>query len=151
MGAAWRREEAGVGNIERRRAQLNCVCVCFLVDDVVKSAEYYRDVLGFSFERYWGEPPCFVMMERDGVQFFLSSDGAKGLMRPNRMACPDFTWDAYVNCRNGDALYEEFKAKGAEITRVPEVTFYEMEEFDVRYCNGYTICFGTNTSGESGG
>jgi len=35
-----------------------------------KSAEYYRDVLGFSFNRYWGEPPCFVMLERDGVQLF---------------------------------------------------------------------------------
>ena len=37
---------------------------CFLVDDVVKSAEYYRDVLGFHFERYWGEPPCFVIVIR---------------------------------------------------------------------------------------
>jgi hypothetical protein len=34
----------------------------FLVDDVVATAEYYRDVLGFSFDRYWGEPPCFVIL-----------------------------------------------------------------------------------------
>ena len=65
--------------------KLNYVCVCFVVDDVVKSAEYYRDVLGFSFNRYWGEPPCFVMLERDGVQFFLSGNGTKGHVRPNRM------------------------------------------------------------------
>jgi uncharacterized glyoxalase superfamily protein PhnB len=126
---------------------LNYVCVCFIVDDVVKSAEFYRDVLGFSFERYWGEPPCFVMIGRDGVQFFLSSNGPKGHVRPNRMAHPDFTWDAYVNCRNGDALYQEFKAKGATITREPEVAFYEMKEFEVQDCNGYIICFGQDTSG----
>ena len=125
---------------------LNYVCVCFIVDDVVKSAEYYRDVLGFSFERYWGEPPCFVMMERDGVEFFLSSNGPKGQIRPNRFAHPDFTWDAYINCKDSDALYREFKAKGAEITREPEVTFYEMKEFEVQDCNSYRICFGQDTS-----
>ena len=57
-------------NRKASERKLNSVCVCFVVDDVVKSAEYYRDVLGFSFKRYWGEPPCFVMLERDGVQLF---------------------------------------------------------------------------------
>jgi hypothetical protein len=33
----------------------------FLVKDVVKSAEYYRDFLGFLFDRYWGDPPDFVL------------------------------------------------------------------------------------------
>jgi predicted enzyme related to lactoylglutathione lyase len=139
-------KKATMGNARGQQAKLNYVCVCFIVDDIVTTAEYYRDVLGFAFERYWGEPPCFVMLQRDGVQFFLSSDGSKGLMRPNRVARPDFTWDAYVNCQNGGALYEEFKRKGAEITREPEVTFYEMQEFEVRDCNGYTICFGTDKS-----
>jgi len=117
------------------------------VEDAVKSAEYYRDVLGFSFNRYWGEPPCFVTLGRDGVEFFLSGNGTKGLVRPNRMAHPDFTWDAYLKCRDGDALYREFKAKGAQITRGPEVKFYEMKEFELRDCNGYIICFGQDTSG----
>jgi uncharacterized glyoxalase superfamily protein PhnB len=125
---------------------LNCICVCFIVNDVVKSAEYYRDVLGFSFERYWGEPPCFVMMGRDGVEFFLSIKGPEGQILPNRSAQPNFTWDAYIRCKDGDALYEEFKGKGAEITREPEVTFYEMKEFEVQDCNGYRICFAQDTS-----
>jgi uncharacterized glyoxalase superfamily protein PhnB len=34
--------------------------------------------------------------------------------------------------RDGDSLYREFKAKGAEITREPEVTFYEMKEFELK-------------------
>ena len=65
-------------NRKASERKLNYVCVCFVVDDVVKSAEYYRDVLGFSFNRYWGDPPCFVMVERDGVEFFLSGKGTKG-------------------------------------------------------------------------
>jgi catechol 2,3-dioxygenase-like lactoylglutathione lyase family enzyme len=128
---------------------LNHVCVCFLVEDVVKSAEFYRDVLGFSFHRYWGEPPCFVMMGREGVHFFLSTGGPEAQIRPNRMAYPEFTWDAYVNCRDSEALYQEFKVKGAEITRGPEVAFYEMKEFEVKDCNGYIICFGSDSSGGS--
>jgi catechol 2,3-dioxygenase-like lactoylglutathione lyase family enzyme len=42
----------------------------FLVKDVVKAAEYYRDVLGFRFDRYWGEPPCFCTVWRDAVEVF---------------------------------------------------------------------------------
>lgn len=29
----------------------------FLVADLVKSAEYYRDSLGFTYPMIWGEPP----------------------------------------------------------------------------------------------
>lgn len=129
------------------RRNLNSVCVCFIVDDVVRAAEYYRDVLGFSFQRYWGEPPCFVMLARDGVEFFLSGDGTKGQVRPNHAAHPDFTWDAYVRCRDVDALYQEFKGKGAEIVREPEVAFYQMKEFEVKDCNGYIVCFAQDVSG----
>ena len=65
------------------------------------------------------------------------------------MAHPDFRWDAYVNCRDGDLLYRELKARGAEITREPEVTFYEMKEFELKDSNGYLICFAQHTSLES--
>src|SRR5205085_6622128 len=56
----------------------------FIVDDVVRSAEYYRDVLGFSFDRCWGEPPCFVMVRRGDVEIMLSSAAGPGHVRPNR-------------------------------------------------------------------
>ena len=135
-----------MGNDATQKRDLYSVSVCFLVDDIVKSAEYYRDVLGFSFDRYWGEPPCFVMLQRGGVEFFFSGNGAKGNVRPNQVAFPDFSWDAYVRCHNVDALYQEFKAKGAQITREPEVAFYEMKEFEVKDCNGYTLCFAQNVS-----
>ena len=43
-----------------------------LVADVVAAAGYYRDRLGFAFERFWGEPPCFCMPHRDGHIVMLS-------------------------------------------------------------------------------
>ena len=120
----------------------------FLVDDIVKSAEWYRDVLGFQFDRYWGEPPCFVMLGRDEIEIFLSGPETPGdkIMRPNRSVT--HAWDAYIRVRNVRALYEEFKAKGAKIVRGPESTFYEMCEIEVEDINGYALCFGQNIAGE---
>lgn len=86
------------------------------------------------------------MLQRGGVEFFFSSNGPNGNMRPNRVASPEFTWDAYVRCHDVDALYQQFKAKGAQITREPEVTFYQMKEFEVQDCNGYILCFAQDVS-----
>jgi predicted lactoylglutathione lyase len=69
----------------------------FLVDDVVATANYYRDTLGFTFERFWGEPPCFCMVTRGGVVIMLSQSTSAGVMRPNHVADPKReAWDAYV-------------------------------------------------------
>jgi hypothetical protein len=64
-------------------------------DDVVEPAEYYRDVFGFRFDRYGGEPPCFLILGRDSVEIFLSSLGVQGLAWANRKAQPEVVWDAY--------------------------------------------------------
>lgn len=53
------------------KAKLGAINPYFLVDDVYKAAEYYRDVLGFHFDQFWGEPPAFVMVRRDGIQIML--------------------------------------------------------------------------------
>jgi len=58
----------------------------FLVDDVVATANYYRDKLGFQYERFWGEPPCFCMIKRSGIIIMLSQLAKTGLMRPNHIA-----------------------------------------------------------------
>ena len=70
------------------KEQLKSVSPCLLVDDVVKSAEYYRDVLGFHFDRYWGEPACFVILLRDYIEILLSKPGGSGFVRPNRKVHP---------------------------------------------------------------
>jgi hypothetical protein len=37
----------------------------------VKSANHYRDAMGFPYERFWGEPPSFVILYRDGMYLML--------------------------------------------------------------------------------
>jgi uncharacterized glyoxalase superfamily protein PhnB len=115
----------------------------FIVDDVVASAEYYRDKLGFHFDRYWGEPPCFCMVQRSGIVIMLSQLPKTGLMRPNRLADPEGeAWDAYIHVENADALHAEFKVRGVKIVRDLCDQFYGCRDFDVADCNGYRLCFG---------
>lgn len=115
----------------------------FIVDDVVATANYYRDKLGFSYERIWGEPPCFTMVMRNGAIIMLSQLEKSGAMRPNRLVDPHGgTWDAYIWVDDADALLAEFEAKGVTIARGICDQPYECREFDIHDCNGYTICFG---------
>ena len=58
----------------------------FIVDDVVATANFYRDKLGFHYDRFWGDPPAFCMVKRGGIIIMLSQLETTGVMRPNRLA-----------------------------------------------------------------
>ena len=117
----------------------------FVVDDVVTTANFYRDKLGFEYERFWGEPPCFCMVRRSGIVIMLKQLEVIGVMRPNRTVDPKRgAWDAYIWIDNADALYAEFKSKGVIIARDICDQPYGCRDFDVDDCNGYRLCFGQN-------
>lgn len=132
----------------RTDAELALINPCFVVDDVVASAESYRDLLGFHFDRFWGggDPPKFVMVRRDHVQIMLRE--AKQAphptsMRPNRQIIPDY-FDAYLYVRNVDTLYKELEARGAGLLCEPCNQPHDCREFEVADLNGYVLCFGQN-------
>jgi predicted enzyme related to lactoylglutathione lyase len=115
----------------------------FFVDDVVASAHFYRDVLGFGYERFWGEPPSFCMVSRSGVVIMLSQLEQPGGMKPNRLADPEGgAWDAYVWVDDADSLHAEYQAKGAKIVRQLCDQQYGCRDFEVEDLNGYRLCFG---------
>ena len=124
------------------------VAPLLLVDDVVASAAYYRDKLGFRYERLWAEPPAFCMVQRGGIILMLSQvAGARG-MNPNAGLTPQGEcWDAYVWVDDADALCEEFRAKGVVIAREPCDQVYGNRDFDILDCNGYRLCFGSDSAG----
>jgi predicted enzyme related to lactoylglutathione lyase len=120
----------------------------FIVDDVVATADYYRDKLGFHYERLWGDPPTFCMVKRSGIVIMLSQLARTGAMRPNRLADPEGeSWDAYIWVENADALHAEFRSKGVTITRGVCDQPYGCRDFDVEDCNGYRLCFGHGLEG----
>jgi uncharacterized glyoxalase superfamily protein PhnB len=128
------------------QAKLSSVAPVFLVSSVVASAEYYRDTLGFTYEQFWGEPPSFVMMKRDGLTIMLAEhthDGGAGDTNPNaRVTGHEDQWDAYVWVDDVDALHAEVTAAGARIYSELCDTEYGMREFQVVDPDGYQIGFG---------
>lgn len=115
----------------------------FIVEDVAIAANFYRDKLGFHFDRFWGEPPCFCMVKRNGIVIMLSQIDNPGSVRPNRLADPDGeAWDAYVWVDNADSVCGEFKLKGVKVVRDICDKPYGCRDFDIEDCNGYRLCFG---------
>ena len=126
----------------------------FTVPDLVRTAEYYRDVLGFQIAGYWdGEqvslatdpPPVFAIVWRDDVQvFFNRADQPVVRTRPAEGAP-----DVYLRVTGVDALAEELRTRGADIIDGPEDRVYGQRELVVTDCNGLILCFGEDTSGRA--
>jgi catechol 2,3-dioxygenase-like lactoylglutathione lyase family enzyme len=123
----------------------------FTVPDVVQTAEYYRDVLGFEIAGYWnGEragletdpPPLFGIVQRDRVQVFFNRADAPAVRRARAAGA----YDAYLRVSGLDALAAELRARGADIVEGLEDRIYGQRELVVRDCNGLVVAFG-ETSG----
>lgn len=120
----------------------------FIVGDVVATANYYRDELGFHYERFWGDPPAFTLVKRNGLVIMLGQLGRQGLMRPNNRVEPDEgVWDAYIWIDDADTLHAEFKSRGVKIAREICDQPHGCRDFDVEDCNGYRLCFGQDLEG----
>jgi len=114
----------------------------FAVADVFETAEYYRDVLGFRFDQIWGNPPSFVMLERDDVVVMMKQVKPEALPAPAAERSSEQI-DMYLYTTNARALAEEFTAKVADIVEGPtDRQIYNGRELIVRDLNGLIICFG---------
>ena len=108
---------------------------------MVAAAEYYRDRLGFSFERFWGEPPGFCMVWRDDHCIMLSRVEDAAAVRPVSTVNPA-VWDAYFWVRDVDRLFAELVARGAKIAAMPFDKPYEVREGVALDLDGHQIAFG---------
>jgi uncharacterized glyoxalase superfamily protein PhnB len=122
----------------------------FIVEDVVKAANFYRDTLGFQYERFWGDPPAFCMVYRSGIIIMLSQIAGAGAARPNRLVDPDGeAWDAYIWVQDANALREEFSSSGAKIVRDLCDQPYGCRDFEVEDSSGFRLCFGHDLQNRS--
>ncbi|MBX3502380.1 MAG: VOC family protein [Alphaproteobacteria bacterium] len=113
----------------------------FAVRDIAASRDYFRDVLGFTITFEWGTPPYYVCLCRDEVQLHLLS-AAQTRRQPGQAGLCVFVRDV-------DAVYEELKARGADIPKPPETYPYGMRDFDVIDPDGNQITYGMGVN-ESG-
>jgi uncharacterized glyoxalase superfamily protein PhnB len=112
----------------------------FMVRDLARALDYYCDVLGFARPPLFGNPPTFAMPKRDGFIVMLYQTESEAPVYTNKSQ--GGAWDAYFWVSDADGLYEEFRAKGAQIEYEPCVQEYEIKEFAVRDTDGHVLAFG---------
>ena len=118
------------------------------VRDVVKSSAYYRDALGFHYDKLWGDPPGFCISERDGVTLMLNVPTDPSKFQVNADS-DSKGWTVYIFVHDVDALFSELKGRGAEIAYGLVVReLYGMKEFAVRDPDGNVLAFGQDWSGK---
>lgn len=123
-------------------AQLTANAAILLVRDVVASAHYYRDQLGFTFDRLWGEPPNFVILHRDNCRLMLQQAPAGHTIVPHWRVVRGM-WNAYFWVNDADALFAEFKRRGAKIDYEIGDKPYGIREFGVQDLDGHDLAFGS--------
>jgi len=112
-----------------------------LVADVVKGANYYRDQLGFTYDRFWGEPPNFCMVQRDGLVVMLAQAPSGAALAPHWKVVRNM-WNAYFWCDDVETLHTELVRRGARIDYGLGIKPYGIKEFGIQDLDGHDIAFG---------
>src|SRR6186713_1627663 len=109
-------------------AKLTKAAPTFVVPDVVATAEYYRDKMGFTIFGFFADPPVYAMIARDEVELHFGKidDGAE--MQFNETLRKGLGSDVYIFVDDVHALYDEFRSRGAEITEGPIKRIYNCTE-----------------------
>ena len=110
----------------------------FVVADIAKSTEHYRDVLGFTVTFEWGTPTSYVCLCRDEVALHLNSASRTRRLPGNGAVC--------VFVRDVDNVYAELAARGARIAKPPQNWDYGMRDFDLVDLDGNQLTFGMGSA-----
>ena len=114
----------------------------FLVDDLIPTCEYYRDVLGFEIDFVYGEPPAYGSVSRGDAVLNFQLSNPPGRRNSVLRAGPGSGIDAYVLVTDVDDVFEEVRDHGAQnpdaagVSRVRHARVQEIED-----TNGYILVF----------
>lgn len=121
--------------------KLKKVAPQFVVTDVVKTAEYYRDQLGFTILGYFKDPPVYAMVARDEVEIHFGKADTDTI-QINETVRRGLGTDAYIWVSDINGLFEELSAKDVEIVEGPVKQIYGSTEVVIKDCNGFQLVFG---------
>ena len=111
-----------------------------LVADVVASANYFRDKVGFAYDELYGEPPCFGILQRD-LRHLMLSQAPPEAIRPHWQVVHQM-WNVYFWVDDVDAMYAELRERGAIIDYELHLKPYGVREFGIQDLDGHDIAFG---------
>jgi uncharacterized glyoxalase superfamily protein PhnB len=124
-----------------KTAKLTGSAPVLFVRDVYAATEHYRDAMGFSFGKIFGEPPSFAILKRDNMYVMVKQ------IEDHKHIVPRWTvsaglWDMYFWVDDIDALYKEFVERGAKIDYGLCDQPYGCREFGTQDIDGHDIGFG---------
>lgn len=122
-------------------AKLTAICPTFIVSDVVATAEYYRDVLGFKILSYFLDPPVFAIVARDAAEIHFGKADPGVAASPNLMRRHEIGSDAYIWTNDLHGLQAELKKRDAKIIEGPVQRVYNCLELVVEDLNGFHLVF----------
>jgi len=112
---------------EHRSAEINGFAAVLGVRDVDAVVAHYRDILGFTVEFTWAEPPNYAGL-RLGEACLHLAQSTRGT--PSRV------------CFFAQGLYRQLADNGAKITQPITVEPYNIREFWVADLDGNELIFG---------
>ena len=132
------------GGEEHQPASPNLTAISpfFIVKDLDASIAHYVDRLGFELAFAGPEGDRYYAgVRREGVGIMLKTIAPDVLPVPNHTRHPWARWDAYVYARDPDALFAEFRRRGASF--VQELSFIDagLWGFEIADEDGYVIAF----------
>jgi catechol 2,3-dioxygenase-like lactoylglutathione lyase family enzyme len=114
----------------------------FIVEDLAASISHYVERFGFELD-FQGpeEDPYYCRVSRDGIGIMLKAVHPAVSPLPNRARHEWARWDAYIYALDPDALFEEFRERGASFTT--ELSFIDegLWGFEVADADGYVLAF----------
>ena len=133
------------------RPTISSISPFFIVADVPVTLAFYRDKLGFEvmFRGPTPEDEFFGIVGRDGAMIMFKAlgeivDGKEILVdpMPNYGRKPAFSWDAYLDVPDPDALAAEFASRGVPFSVPIRNTDDGLRGFEVTDPDGYGLFFG---------
>jgi predicted enzyme related to lactoylglutathione lyase len=113
----------------------------FVVSDIARSTEHYRDALGFTVTFEYGTPTFYVCLCRDEVAMHLLAAHQTRRLPGNGAIC--------IFVKDVDAVHAELVQRGAKVVKPPKDYDYGMRDFDIVDLDGNQLTFGMESRAET--
>jgi catechol 2,3-dioxygenase-like lactoylglutathione lyase family enzyme len=120
---------------------LRSIAPFWIVRDVLRTIDFYRDRLGFELTFLGPDgDPYFAILEREGAWLMVKAILPEVQATPNPTRHPWARWDAFISTPEPDRLAADFSARGLDVHA--EDNDDGLRGFEVKDPDGYVIYFG---------
>ena len=116
----------------------------FPTSDIVNTAKFYEQKLGFKAVNYLEAKEPHICLYRDATEIILTKSKGQQVI-PNRELY-GYGYDAYFITNNQEQLQNEFIQSNVQIVRPLNNTDYQNREFVIEDIDGRWIAFGIKGS-----